>query len=1140
MKFIADLHIHSRFSRATSRDLSPEALYKWAQIKGIAVVGTGDVTHPGWLGELEEKLEPAEEGLYKLKEGIARKVDAEIPAACRKPVRFILTGEISNIYKKEDRVRKNHNVVFLPSFEVAHKFQEALEKIGNIRSDGRPILGLDARNLLEMTLESDELSFLIPAHIWTPWFSLLGSKSGFDSVEECFEDLTEHIFALETGLSSDPPMNWRLSKLDRYVLVSNSDAHSAAKLGREANIFDCEFSFSEMRNALKDRDSGKFLGTIEFFPEEGKYHLDGHRKCGVRLTPKETIEANGICPVCGKKLTLGVLYRVEELADRPDGSKPEYALPFLSLIPLPEILSQILNVGPNTKTVQQKFNKLLAHLGSEIDILSEIPLAEIEKVGGTLLAEGIRRMREGQVTRIGGFDGEFGKIQLFDEKERAEFTTGAMFFQEEEIPTQKETPQPLEKVSLVKDEEEKYEPEKNLAEDKISEVKYVDDAEDSEGLNPQQREAVEFDGKYLLIAAGPGTGKTRTLTRRIVHLIKEKNVNSENVLAVTFTNRAAAEMQERLALWLEPEIAKQLTIKTFHALGALILRQEAIRLGYKPDFSIYGEDEKTQLISQIASHLSRGEKNELADFISSEKMSLKFGEKNEDEKDELREKWEELAEKYQRALKERNGFDFDDLIFQPVKLLRNAPEVKKFYQNKFQYIFVDEYQDINFAQYALLRELTSEETHLCAIGDPDQAIYGFRGSDRKFFLQFEQDFPGTKVLHLEKNYRSDSAILKASAQVIEKNEDHQPLRIWSNLVSKTQIDIFETPTEKSEAETIVHQIEKMVGATGFFSVDSGRAGYEESAGAAGFSDIAVLYRINAQLPPLEEAFLRSGMPYQTFGDKPFYEMTEVKELLSFFRVIHNPHSDLDLMKIVNLPPRGIGEQTLKTLVNYQHLNEISLFQAMERCHFIAPLSETQRHPVIKFVEQLNSLRQSSQTLTLPELGERILADFSLKKFIKNDRKRQFFYEKLLARIKEFDGSLADFLEAVALHRETDEYDPRAEKVSLMTLHAAKGLEFSVVFIPGCEEDLIPFRRKNDESADVAEERRLFYVGMTRAKKRLILLRARSRYLFGERRSAKPSRFLNDIERALKAFKQAEIKDKPKKKSDPDSGQIELF
>ncbi|HID22217.1 MAG TPA: hypothetical protein EYP14_07425 [Planctomycetaceae bacterium] len=352
--------------------------------------------------------------------------------------------------------------------------------------------------------------------------------------------------------------------------------------------------------------------------------------------------------------------------------------------------------------------------------------------------------------------------------------------------------------------------------------------------------------------------------------------------------------------------------------------------------------------------------------------------------------------------------------------------------------------------------------------------------------------------------------------------------------------MFETPTEKSEAETIVHQIEKIVGATGFFSVDSGRAGYEESAGAASFSDIGVLYRINAQLPALEEAFLRSGIPYQTFGDKSFYEMTEVKELLSFYRVIHNPHSDLDLMRIVNIPPRGIGEQTLQTLVNYQHLNEISLFQAMERCRFIARLSETQRQPVIKFVEQLKSLRQSSETLTLPELADRILTDFSLKKFIKNDRKRQFFYEKLLLRIKEFDGNLADFLEAVALHRETDEYDPRAEKVSLMTLHAAKGLEFSVVFIPGCEEDLIPFRRKNDRSADVPEERRLFYVGMTRAKKRLILLHARSRYLFGERRSAKPSRFLNDIETALKAFKQAEIKDKPKKKQRRIAGRWSCF
>ncbi|RMF69265.1 MAG: DNA helicase UvrD, partial [Calditrichaeota bacterium] len=281
MKFVADIHLHSHFSRATSKSLNLESLYKWAQLKGVHVVGTGDIAHPGWLDEMKARLEPAEDGLFRLKPEVARAVEAEVPKACRNTVRFMLAGEISNIYKKADKVRKIHNVVCLPSFDAVERFQARLEQIGNIRSDGRPILGLDARDLLEIVLETDPQGHLIPAHIWTPWFSLLGSMSGFDSVEACFADLTPHIFALETGLSSDPPMNWRLSALDKYTLVSNSDAHSPQKLAREANVFETELSYGNIFAALQSGSKQAFLGTIEFFPEEGKYHYDGHRKCGV-------------------------------------------------------------------------------------------------------------------------------------------------------------------------------------------------------------------------------------------------------------------------------------------------------------------------------------------------------------------------------------------------------------------------------------------------------------------------------------------------------------------------------------------------------------------------------------------------------------------------------------------------------------------------------------------------------------------------------------------------------------------------------------------------------------------------------------------------------------------------------------------
>ena len=600
-------------------------------------------------------------------------------------------------------------------------------------------------------------------------------------------------------------------------------------------------------------------------------------------------------------------------------------------------------------------------------------------------------------------------------------------------------------------------------------------------------------------------------------------------------------MRERLLDLLGQEMTEKITIKTFHSFGAFILKNEAEALGYQKNFSIYSEDDKIHLLKKIARELSGKQVRQLADRISQAKnnlMELKAEDQLIDSgKDDHFFHYYKI---YQQALGQRQAFDFDDLILQPIKLFQQHSEIKQKYQQQFPFIFVDEYQDINFAQYMLLQQLTSHQTHLCVIGDPDQAIYGFRGSDRRFFLQFEKDFPGAKTIRLEKNYRSDSAILKASTQIIEKSKGHQPAKIWSNLISNTRIDIFQTPTDKSEAETIVHQIEKMVGATSFFSVDSGRAGEDGEDYCSGFSDIAVLYRTNAQLAPIEEAFLRSGIPYQTFGEIPFFEQPEVKELLSFFKVIHNPHSDIDLLKIVNIPPRNIGDQTLKILMEYQRINEISLWQAMERCQQIALLSETQKQPILQFVRLVHQLQNRVEELNVVELLEAILKDFGLTAYFKNDRKRQYYWEKLAENFSSFNGGLVEFLEKISLQKETDYYDPGAEKVSLMTLHAAKGLEFAVVFIAGCEEDLIPFRRKNDPTADIEEERRLLYVGMTRAKKRLILLHAKSRFIFGERRSAKPSRFLNDIEQALKAFKQAEIKEKPKKKSLPDSGQIELF
>ena len=410
MKMIADLHIHSRFSMATSKEDTPENLDFWARKKGISLIGTGDFTHPVWREELKERLVSEGNGLYRLRDEYVKEESRKFPG---EGTRFVVSGEISSIYKKNGKTRKVHNVILLPSLEAADAMAQRLEKIGNIHSDGRPILGLDSHDLLEMMLDVCPEGILVPAHIWTPHFSVLGAKSGFDSVEECFEELAPYIHALETGLSSDPAMNWRISKLDRYQLVSNSDAHSPSKLGREANLLDIDCSYEGLYRAIQ---TGEGLeGTVEFFPEEGKYHFDGHRKCGVSLSPVEAERLGGICPVCGKKLTMGVDHRVEQLADRAEGFVKKDGKKYESLVPLPEVISACMGYSTASKKVQGCFEQLIQTLGTEFDILRNVPSEDIKSCAGERIAEGIENVRTGNVKRIPGYDGEYGKIELFDE-----------------------------------------------------------------------------------------------------------------------------------------------------------------------------------------------------------------------------------------------------------------------------------------------------------------------------------------------------------------------------------------------------------------------------------------------------------------------------------------------------------------------------------------------------------------------------------------------------------------------------------------------------------------------------------------------------------------------------------------------------
>lgn len=407
MRFIADFHLHSKYSRATSKDMEVETLARWAKKKGIVLLGTGDFTHPTYFAEMQSKLVPSGNGLFQLRKG-------------DEGVHFMLTSEVSNIYSQGGRGRRIHNLIFAPSFEVAEAIRLRLGNFGKLSSDGRPIFGFNAKELVKMILDISDDCFIVPAHAWTPWFSVFGANSGFDSIEECFEEMTPHIRAIETGLSSDPEMNWRLSALDEITLISNSDAHSPNRLGREANGFDCELSYHEVINVLRKKDRKKLLFTIEFFPEEGKYHYDGHRQCGVIFSPAETRSHHFLCPRCQKKLTVGVMHRVEELSDRQEGFIPKNAIPSIHLIPLEEIIAEGLGVRVGTKAVESEYERLIERGGSEFRILLECAPEELASFVPENILEGILRMRQGKVSIIPGNDGVYGKINLFPDKKASE------------------------------------------------------------------------------------------------------------------------------------------------------------------------------------------------------------------------------------------------------------------------------------------------------------------------------------------------------------------------------------------------------------------------------------------------------------------------------------------------------------------------------------------------------------------------------------------------------------------------------------------------------------------------------------------------------------------------------------------------
>ena len=1042
--WIADLHIHSKYSRACSRDLELENLSWWAQRKGIALLGTGDFTHPGWFDHLRSGLVPAEPGLFRLAEDREREIALRLPAHVHRPTRFMLSVEISTIYKRGDRTRKVHHLVYLPDFDAVARFNARLGHGpgglgGNLGSDCRPILGLDSRDLLEVTLEASPDGFLVPAHIWTPWFSALGSKSGFDAIADCYADLAGHIRAVETGLSSDPEMNWRVAGLDRYQLVSNSDAHSPQALAREATALTAELDYYAVKRAL---DTGVGLhGTLEFFPEEGKYHADGHRACGVRWEPERTRAADGRCPECGRPLTVGVLHRVEELADRPVGWRPDDRPAAIHMIQLHEVLGEIQGVGPRSKSVEGRIASLVSSLGSELDILLTLPIEDIGRVGGEVLAEAVRRLRQGKVRRSPGYDGEYGVIRLFEPGELLTPRSANALF---DIPTKakKTLPKPLPAPApavpgltsaATKERSEGRQRPKGAGAARAERAPRSTERAPTDNvlsgmeevgtglldrLDAMQRVAASAPGGPLLVVAGPGTGKTRTLTHRIAYLCADLNVRPEECLAITFTRRAAEEMRTRLGALLGDR-AEEVTVATFHALGLLILRENAAAAGLSPGFGVADETQRADTLAAAG----------------------------------------DSPEAYTKLLREQNLVDLDELVAAPVALLSRAPRLAEEYRARWRWVFVDEYQDVDATQYELLRLLVPADGNICAIGDPDQAIYSFRGADVGHFLRFTTDFREGRVVRLTRNYRSTAPIVAAASQAIAptslvRERRLEPARLDADAAP---LGLHSAATPSAEAEWVAAAIDGLVGGVSHRSFDAGRVDSRLGVhDGMSFGDIAVLYRTDAQAAPVLEALTRAGLPAQKRSHDRLADRRAVGAIARELR-FDGGLADRPLVDRVRAAGRALASGRPR------------LFEADGAAPLMLPDAE-----VFSAVELLLPLATRS--------GE----------------------------------DLEAFLQAVATGAEVDALDPRHDAVTLLTLHAAKGLEWPVVFLVGCEDGLLPLRFGGEvvDEQSVAEERRLFFVGMTRARRRLYLSHCERRNRRGGEYRPARTPFLDVVDAAL--------------------------
>jgi len=1056
LNYLADFHIHSPYSRATSPTSTLAGLFAWARVKGINLIGTGDFTHPGWFRLLKDELRPAEPGLFRLKdEAVPAALIGIAPEAIA--VRFILTAEISCIYKRHGKVRKVHNILVAPDFISAERISAKLASIGNIEADGRPILGLDSRDLLEILLETSPHGFLVPAHIWTPWFSLFGSKSGFDSIEECYGDLTPHVFALETGLSSDPAMNRLVSALDRFALISNSDCHSPSKLGREVNLFNTDLDFFALRRALENPASGEFQGTIEFFPEEGKYHYDGHRACQVCLDPMATRELHDLCPVCQRPLTIGVSHRVMELADRSASLTPAGQPGFSSIVPLPEVLGEIVGQGPATKRVEALYVSLINQFGAEFTLLRHTPLEELNRVS-PVLGEAIGRIRTNRVIRQAGFDGEFGRILVFAEGEAAELAGQGSLFARPPRKTKAQVPPPA----------------LPLRKAKISATAPAPPPL----LNDEQQEAAVSAERLILVVAGPGTGKTHTLIERIRHLVGDRKIPAPAITAITFTNRAAREIEERLAR----QGTVGVNVSTFHRLCL-----DWLRLA-QPDLVVAASADRELVLKKLFPLLTKSERDRLSAAISRYFSQLNTTHDQTPPSSEIA--------AYLTALASQHFIDLEGVIPLFLKHLSNNPDLQASLRQGLKYLLVDEFQDVNQAQYDLVCWLAAT-AEVFAIGDPNQAIYGFRGSDLAFFFRFaeSQDLPGkTKVIALSLNYRSAATILTAATALISHNVKRYETRLAPQLKIPGRIEYHQTATPKAEAEFVVQRLEETMGGVCSFSINSGRGGEQSS--ARSFADFAILCRLNSQAEPLIQALSRRGIPFQVVGAVPFFMTGGLAAIYYWLQAASGKATVAEHLLLCQ--GAGFSKNAL-TALELVPVSAPNFFRAADQ----VDLDAKARKRLADLEKGLSSFANTLRDQELPAALGPCFTLLGLDASADDSRRR------LLDLAGLFGHDLAAFSNHLRANAQSTIYDERAEAVSLMTLHGAKGLEFPVVFICGIEEGVLPHLPPGRD-ADLEEERRLFYVGLTRAKEQLILTSSETRLTHGKTEVMTPSRFLSEI------------------------------